>query len=147
MTSTHSALFTDTSDDAAEAQTCSLAAILAQCGFDVQSWKGERIYLSGYGQSVRAYLTPPSLPGGRPCDGAGLVVTSFWKSAKSALHAKGVKHAILKDLHTAGLMSERPPARWQDVSLDAAPAAKRHIRPFVECADDYDAGLTHDQII
>lgn len=141
---------TPDADDAAS----SLAAVLTRCGFDVESWKGERVYVSGYGAAVRAYLTVPSLPhcatqlsGARPCDGATLVVTSFWKSTKSGLHAKGVKHAILCDLYKAGLISERPPERWQDVALEGAQGAKRVIRRFDESDEPADLALAHNQII
>lgn len=127
-----------------------LAATLLQCGLDAEAWKGERVYLSGYGTAVRAYLTIPSLPldqlGARPCDGANLVVTSFWKSTKSGLHAKGVKHAILSDLYAAGLISEAPPARWQDVALDAPLGARRSIRAL-KPVESSDPSSTHDQIV
>jgi len=125
-----------------------LADVLRRCGFDAEAWKGERIYLSGYGSAVRAYLTVPSLTHAeraRPCDGATVVVTSFWKSTKSGLHAKGVKHAILCDLFKAGLISEQPPERWQDVTLAAVPGAKRVIRRLDDDADA--ASSEHDQII
>lgn len=133
----------------------SLAAVLTRCGFDAETWKGERVYVSGYGAAVRAYLTVPSLPHcapaspsvARPCDGAALVVTSFWKSTKSGLHAKGVKHAILCDLYKAGLISERPPERWQDVALEGAQGAKRVIRRFDDGDEPADLDLAHDQII
>jgi hypothetical protein len=136
--------------DAGDAAS-SLAAVLRRCGFDAETWKGERVYLAGYGPAVRAYLTLPSLPsratGLRPCDGARLVVTSFWKSTKSGLHAKGVKHAILCDLHRAGLISQEPPERWQDVSLDDSAEGKRVIRRFGADAEDADLSLAHDQIV
>jgi hypothetical protein len=127
-----------------------LAITLRQCGFDADAWKGERVYLSGYGPAVRAYLTIPSLPldraGARPCDGANLVVTSFWKSTKSGLHAKGVKHAILMDLHAAGLISEAPPARWQDVALEAPLGARRAVR-VLKPSENSDPCLANDQIV
>lgn len=127
-----------------------LAAIMRECGFDAGAWKGERVYLSGYGAAIRAYLTIPSLPldraGAPPCDGASLIVTSFWKSTKSGLHAKGVKHAILMDLYAAGLISEAPPARWQDVSLEAPLGARRAVR-VLKPTDNGEPCLAHDQIV
>jgi hypothetical protein len=137
--------------DDAKADVAALAAVLTACGFEAEAWKGERVYLAGYGPAVRAFLTLPSLPsresGARPCDGARLVVTSFWKSMKSGLHAKGVKHAILCDLHRAGLISQAPPERWQDVALDESTAGKRVIRRYGAEPEDADLSLAHDQIV
>ncbi|MBI1256569.1 MAG: hypothetical protein GC204_03775 [Chloroflexi bacterium] len=94
-----------------------LADRLARYGFRVRLWNDRRIYLAGYGREISAYIEP--LAGDDPMlDGARIVVESRWRSSKAALHAKGVKHAILKDLHDAGILSERPPDDWRKIRLD-----------------------------
>lgn len=108
-----------------------LSSILVACGFRVRLWKAKRLYLSGYGRDVRAYLEADTSAGPSPADGYRLVVSSSWKVHQyNGLRCKGVKHAILEDLYVAGLLSKPPPARWQDVVLDAPQAARPAIIPY-----------------
>jgi hypothetical protein len=109
-----------------------LAQRLTAAGFSVRPWRDQRLYLAGYGPCIKAYLEPPKAPGAKPCDGARLVVQSSWSSKHSALHAKGVKHAVLQDLFAAGLLSAPPPSRWQDVPLDDRPQLRRIISASAE---------------
>lgn len=108
-----------------------LARILIACGFDARAWRGQRIYLGGYGRDITAYLEPRDLSAEFPADGARLDVRSSWQAARyNGLRCKGVKHEILKDLWRARLISSPPPERWQDVSLADAPVVRPPIRPF-----------------
>lgn len=108
-----------------------LARILAACGFAVRLWRSQRIYLSGYGRDISAYLEPGADLGPRPCDGVRLEVRSNWQAARyNGLRCKGVKHAILHDLWTARLLSESPPARWQDVTLCDRTETRSALRPY-----------------
>lgn len=109
-----------------------LCTILSACGFNARLWKGFRIYLSGYGRDIKAYLQTDAAPGPLPADGFRLVVTSSWNAPRyNGLRCKGVKHAILEDLFAARLISAPPPLRWQDVELDAPQATRRPIRPYL----------------
>lgn len=108
-----------------------LARILIACGFDARVWRGQRVYLGGYGRDISAYLEPRGLSAEFPADGARLDVRSSWQAARyNGLRCKGVKHEILKDLWRARLISTPPPERWQDVSLADALAVRPLIRPF-----------------
>lgn len=109
-----------------------LAAIMTSCGFSVRVWRGQRVYLDGYGRDINAYLAPLDLDSAFPADKAKLVVRSSWQAHRyNGLRCKGVKHAIWKDLFQACLVSAPPPERWQDVPLaDDAPVA-RTLRPYL----------------
>jgi len=108
-----------------------LAAALAYCGFNVRRWKGERLYLSGYGRDISAYLETAAPPGPAPADGYRLVVTSSWRAPRhNGLRCKGVKHALLCDLFAAGLIGAPPPPSWQDVILDAPQSERPAIRRY-----------------
>lgn len=90
-----------------------------------------RLYISGYGRDIKAYLCIADEGGPLPADGCSLVVTSNWSAPRyNGLRCKGVKHAILEDLFAARLISTPPPLRWQDVELDAPQAKRPVIRPF-----------------
>lgn len=105
----------------------SLAQRMIASGFNVRPWREKRLYLSGYGPCIKVYIEPACAAGLKPCDGARIVVTSSWASQRAALHAKGVKHAVLQDLYKAGLLSAPPPDRWQDVALDDRPRPRPAI--------------------
>lgn len=109
-----------------------LCRILRACGFDASSWRGQRIYIRGYGRDIKAWLSPgPDAGGSLPVDAFRLIVTSTWRAAlHNGLRCKGVKHAILCDLYAAGLMSAAPPARWQDVVLDTPHAVRPPISRY-----------------
>ena len=118
------------------AAATAFAERLCACGFQARasrSAKGEeRIYLSGYGRDITAMLRitaevfAGSIPHFAP---AQLIVTSSWKRGTllNTQRCKGVKHAIWKDLHTAGVMPERPPERWIDVSISSSNKPIRHF--------------------
>lgn len=109
----------------------SLRLILASCGFDVRAWRSKRLYLHSYGRDIKAWLEPGSVQPGLPADGWRLFVTSTWRASRqNGLRCKGVKHAILRDLFAAGLISAPPPERWQDVVLDAPLSEKAAIRRY-----------------
>ena len=108
-----------------------LTRALTYCGFHVRPWKGERVYLAGYGRDIKAYLTPDATKGVLPADGWHLTVTSSWRMPRyNGLRCKGVKHAILTDLFVAGLISAPPPPRWQDVDLEAPLSRRPTIKRF-----------------
>jgi hypothetical protein len=108
-----------------------LCEALVYCGFRVRRWKGERLYLGGYGRDISAYLEPDCGGGPSPADGYRLVVTSSWRAARyNGLRCKGVKHAIWGDLYRAALVSAPPPVDWQGVTLDEASAVRPLIRPY-----------------
>lgn len=108
-----------------------LASILSACGLSVRLWKGQRLYLSGYGRDIKAYLSPQSGDGPLPADGYALTVTSSWNMPRyNGLRCKGVKHAILEDLFLAGVISTPPPADWKQVALEAPHAARPPIIPY-----------------
>jgi hypothetical protein len=108
-----------------------LAAILSACGLSVRLWKGQRLYLSGYGRDIKAYLTPQGGGGPLPADSYALTVTSSWNMPRyNGLRCKGVKHAILEDLYLAGVISAPPPADWKQVALEAPHAARPPIIPY-----------------
>jgi hypothetical protein len=108
-----------------------LARILTGCGFDARVWRGQRVYLGGYGRDITAFFEPRTLCPEHPADGVRLDVRSSWQAARyNGLRCKGVKHAILKDLWRACLLSAPPPDRWQDVPLTEAPLVRPVIRPF-----------------
>lgn len=113
---------------------------LAHFGVTVTLWRGKRVYLSGYGRDINAWIEPRDrLPtDARPADGALIQVTSTWKSTRNALHCKGIKHMILHDLYNAGLLTHRPPEIWQKVALEDrrpvtvhVPSSARDEEPFV----------------
>ena len=112
--------------------TDELCRALRVCGFDARSWRGQRIYIRGYGRDIKAWLSgEPDTTGILPADAWRLAVTSSWRAAlQNGLRCKGVKHAILSDLHVAGLISVEPPARWQDVVLDAPHAVRSPITRY-----------------
>ncbi len=113
-----------------------LSEILSVCGFNARLYRGGRIYISGYGRDIKAYLHQKGGDGPLPADGYALDVSSSWRAAQyNGLRCKGVKHAILEDLYAARLISTPPPRRWQDVTLDAPLAARRTITPFVSPRD------------
>lgn len=108
-----------------------LAIILSACGLSVRLWKGQRLYLSGYGRDIKAYLHPSAARGPLPADGYALVVMSNWNMPRyNGLRCKGVKHAILEDLFLAGVISSPPPRDWRQVELDAPQAARPAIVPY-----------------
>ncbi|MFZ4602984.1 MAG: hypothetical protein ACOYM8_11050 [Caulobacterales bacterium] len=110
-----------------------LAAIMTACGFSVRVWRDARVYLNGYGRDVRAYLEPRTLDPQAPAADAKLVVSSTWQAPRyNGLRCKGVKHAILKDLWTAQLISAPPPERWQDVTLADEAVTAQTIRPYTD---------------
>jgi hypothetical protein len=110
-----------------------LSSILSACGFSVRTWKGQRLYLSGYGRDIKAYLHPATPHGPLPADGFALVVTSSWNMPRyNGLRCKGVKHAILEDLFLAGVISTSPPPDWKQVTLDAPHAARPAIIPYAD---------------
>lgn len=107
-----------------------LADILSACGLSVRLWKGQRLYLSGYGRDIKAYLAPRSGGGPLPADSYALTVTSSWNMPRyNGLRCKGVKHAILEDLFLAGVISTPPPADWKQVELEAPHAVRNSIIP------------------
>ncbi|MBL8558141.1 MAG: hypothetical protein JNM47_05435 [Hyphomonadaceae bacterium] len=107
-----------------------LAAILSACGLTVRLWKGQRLYLSGYGRDIKAYLAPQG-DGPLPADGYALTVTSSWNMPRyNGLRCKGVKHAILEDLFLAGVISAPPPADWKQVQLEAPHSMRPPIIPY-----------------
>lgn len=108
-----------------------LASILSVCGLSVRLWKGQRLYLSGYGRDIKAYLAPQGGDGPLPADSYALTVTSSWNMPRyNGLRCKGVKHAILEDLFLAGVISTPPPADWKQVALEAPHAARQPIIPY-----------------
>lgn len=114
-----------------KSRVLALVEALTYCGFACRVWREQRVYLHGYGRDITAYLEPCDDDGLRPADGAGLDVRSNWQAAKhNGLRCKGVKHAILKDLWAARLISEPPPEKWQDVVLVEPRPAGRAIRPY-----------------
>lgn len=97
-----------------------LAARLEACGLRVSVWRDKRVYLHGYyGRDIRAYVEP--LADQSNADGAHIVVESNWRSPQQSLRCKSVKHAILSDLYTAGVLSSPPPADWRAVTLEERP--------------------------
>ena len=114
-----------------------LDQILSACGFSSRLWKGQRLYISGYGRDIKAYLQPDKMRGPLPADGYSLSVTSNWSAPRfNGLRCKGVMHAILQDLYRAGLISQEPPHRWQDVELGTGqgsrPVIQRYAGPQIE---------------
>lgn len=101
-------------------QLDALEGTLNSIGVATKAWRAKRLYIQGQHKTISAYLalaeptreTWPSL-----MDGVTLHVESKWRSHKSDLHAMGVKHAILKQLHAAGLLETPPPADWRSVKL------------------------------
>lgn len=109
-----------------------LSEILSACGFNVRLYRGGRLYISGYGKDIKAYLHEGPILGPLPADGYALSVSSTWRAAQyNGLRCKGVKHAILEDLYTARLITAPPPRRWQDVELEAPHGARRAIQPYM----------------
>jgi hypothetical protein len=94
-----------------------LALILIANGFRAKVYRETRIYLGGYGRDISAWLEKET-SGALPADGSVLHVRSSWRSQHNALRCKGVKHAILLDLHAAGLLSVAPPDDWRRVTLE-----------------------------
>jgi hypothetical protein len=93
------------------------AAALLAAGFRAKRYGEARIYIGGYGRDISAWLESDAA-GVLPVDGATLHVRSSWRSPHNALRCKGVKHAILSDLHAAGLASVAPPEDWRQIRLD-----------------------------
>jgi len=83
-----------------------------------KKWRTQRIYIRGPHKTISAYFLvadPERESWPHLMDGVTLHVESKWRSHKSDLHAMGVKHAILKQLHAAGLLETPPPADWRAV--------------------------------
>lgn len=97
-----------------------LAAKMAAFGFRVRCWKSRRVYVQGYGRDVTAYIEP-SDASATTADASRIIVSSNWRSPHAGLRCKGIKHALLRDLYAVGLLSERPPDDWKQVSLDDPP--------------------------
>lgn len=114
-----------------KSRVLALAGALKYCGFECRVWRDQRVYLHGYGRDITAYLEPFGDEGLALADGARLDVRSNWQAAKhNGLRCKGVKHAILKDLWAARLVTTPPPEKWQDVMLVEPRPDGRAIRPF-----------------
>jgi hypothetical protein len=123
--------------ESARCDPSALSEILSACGFNARLYKGGRIYISGYGKDIKACLVAGPISGPLPADGYALSVSSSWRAAQyNGLRCKGVKHAILEDLYAARLISMAPPARWQDVSLDAPHARRPAILPYRAPTED-----------
>lgn len=106
-----------------------IAETLMKLGFQAKPYGATKIYLSGYGRDVSAYIdVAGDATGPRLADGRTLTVTSKWRSPQNALRCKGVKHAIMVDLYNADLLTARPPEHWRDVVLDETPKPVRVIR-------------------
>lgn len=100
-----------------------LAEHLVRGGFRAKLYGVNRIYIAGYGRDISAWLTSPtsqapSVASPSSADGLFLYVSSSWRSPHNGLRCKGVKHAILTDLHAAGFLSSPPPGDWRRVMLD-----------------------------
>lgn len=109
----------------------SLSEIMSACGFNVRLYRDSRVYISGYGRDIKAYLAPCDGVGPLPADGYALHVASSWRAPQfNGLRCKGIKHAILEDLYTARLITLAPPAKWQEVELDASHGKRPTIRPY-----------------
>jgi len=116
-----------------------LSQILSACGFNARLWKGSRIYLSGYGKDIKAYLQEGALRGPLPADGYELTISSTWRMPQyNGLRCKGVKHAMLEDLFAARLISAPPPARWQDVDIHAPLAVRPKVKVYCDARDAQD---------
>lgn len=115
-----------------------LASIMTACGFTVRLWRDQRVYLADYGRDITAYLEPQPILPMCPADGARLDVRSSWRSERyNGLRCKGVKHAILKDLWAAQLISTKPPADWKDVPLTDKSEPRPPLRPYeASCPSD-----------
>ena len=95
-----------------------LIEALANAGIRAKTWRDRRVYLFGLHKTISAHFDfadPVRTDWLNVMDGVTLHVESTWRSNKSDLHAKGVKHGLLKKLHEAGL-TPAPPNRWRDVS-------------------------------
>lgn len=110
-------------DPVAAMSLAELAEHMVRGGFRAKLYAGNRIYIAGYGRDISAWLTPPASPTASiaslgSADGLFLHVRSSWRSPHNGLRCKGVKHAILTDLHAAGFLSSPPPGDWRRVALD-----------------------------
>jgi hypothetical protein len=105
-----------------------LAAALTEAGFKANIFKGQRIYLNGYGRDISAYITldypDDEVAQGRLFDGCALKVfsncdsqTGKWRTNR----AKQIKHAIMERLYSEGdgitAYLGAPCENWEDVIL------------------------------
>ena len=115
---------------------------MSACGFNVRLYRDRRLYISGYGRDIKAYLEPCDHNGPLPADGYALHVASTWRAPQfNGLRCKGVKHAILEDLFAARLISTAPPTKWQEVELDTAQGKRPTIKPFAGCVEARSSGV------
>lgn len=97
---------------------------LLDAGFDVKPWRAKRIYFQGQHKTISAYLdftNPTRMKWPALMGGVSLIVNSTWRSNKSDLHAKGVKHTLTKQLFDARLIAKAPPKDWREISPGPSP--------------------------
>lgn len=111
-----------------------LAQELRECGIPAKVWNDGKLFIDGYGRQLKISVSISEF-GARPLDHATITVTTSWKSTKAGLYCKGVKHALLVDLHLAGFISHAPPDDWRKVVLDERPK----IRVVTRRTEDVDA--------